>query len=162
MAAVPHLRSSQLSQNAKFSPWMDHSRKTLLETLLNVYTCEMRQPTAEFLLQKEPEIVSSPRVRQQLPEAERPALHPHLRRYLHAVANTTEESTGDLNGGGKSTDSLGRVQSPVCDIVREPGVAGTTAGEERVVAAVGGAVLHYPGEEERAAAVMPSHHRYFM
>ena len=53
--------------------------------------CEIRLPTAEFLLQKEPEIVSSPRVRQQLPEAERPPLHAHLCRYLHAATNTEEE-----------------------------------------------------------------------
>lgn len=67
-----------------------------------------------------------------------------------------------MNGGGKSADSLGRVQGPVCDVVGEPGVAGTTAGEERVMAAVGGAVLHYPGEERRGAAVNLSHHSCFM
>lgn len=39
-------------------------------------------------------------------------------------------------------DALGHVQSPVCDIISEPGVAGKTLGEERVVALVGGTVFH--------------------
>lgn len=59
-----------------------------------------------------------------------------------------------MDGGGKSADSLGRVQGPVGDVIGEPGVAGTTAGEERVMAAVGGAVLHDPGEEKRCTAQM--------
>lgn len=42
------------------------------------------------------------------------------------------------------TDSLGHAQGPVRDVVGEPGVAGKTLGEEGVVAAVGGAVLHQP------------------
>lgn len=54
-----------------------------------------------------------------------------------------------LNHAGKSADSLGCVQGPVCDVISEPGVAGETAGQERVVAAVGGAVLHYPGGHKR-------------
>lgn len=103
--------------------------------------------TAEFLLQEESEIVSAPRVRQQLPEAECPPLHPHLGWNLHAVANTQEESAGRLDGR-KSADSLGCVQGPVCDVISEPGVAGATAREEGVMAAVGGAVLHHPAEEK--------------
>lgn len=48
----------------------------------------------------------------------------------------------DTNDGSSSADSLGHVQGPVCDIVSEPGVAGKTLGEERVVVVVGGTVLH--------------------
>lgn len=107
--------------------------------------------TAELLLQEEPEVVPAPRVRQQLPEAEGPALHPHLGGRLHAV-ETHQESAGHLGGGGQSADSLGCVQGPVCDVVSEPGVARATAGQEGVVAAVGGAVLHHPAEEQRGAA----------
>lgn len=107
--------------------------------------------TAELLLQEEPEVVPAPRVRQQLPEAEGPALHPHLGGRLHAV-ETRQESAGHLGGGGRSADSLGCVQGPVCDVVSEPGVARATAGQEGVVAAVGGAVLHHPAEEQRGAA----------
>lgn len=66
------------------------AEKTLLETLSNVGTRERRQSTAEFLLQKEPEVTPSPRVRQQLPEAEGPPLHAHLCGDLRAVANTEE------------------------------------------------------------------------
>lgn len=47
-----------------------------------------------------------------------------------------------------SADSLGHVQGPVGDIIGEPGVAGKTLGEERIVAAVGGAVLHQPAGTE--------------
>lgn len=43
-----------------------------------------------------------------------------------------------------SADPLGHVQGPVGDIISEPRVAGKTLGEERIVAAVGGTVLHYP------------------
>lgn len=43
-----------------------------------------------------------------------------------------------------SADSLGHVQGPVRDVVGDPGVAGETLGEERVVAFIGGAVLHQP------------------
>lgn len=43
---------------------------------------------------------------------------------------------------GASADSLGHVQGPVRDIIGEPGVAGQTFGEEGIVAAVGGAILH--------------------
>lgn len=107
--------------------------------------------TAELLLQEEPEVVPAPRVRQQLPEAEGPALHPHLGGRLHAV-ETHQESAGHLGGGGRSADSLGCIQGPVCDVVSEPGVARATAGQEGVVAAVGGAVLHYSAEEQRGAA----------
>lgn len=42
-----------------------------------------------------------------------------------------------------SGDSLGCIQGPVCDIISEPWVARKTLGEKRIMAAVGGAVLHY-------------------
>lgn len=48
----------------------------------------------------------------------------------------------NINDASSSTDSLGHVQGPVCDIVSLPGVAGKTLGEERVVVVIGGTVLH--------------------
>lgn len=45
-------------------------------------------------------------------------------------------------------DSLGHVQSPVCDVISEPGVAGKTLGEERVMADIGGTVLHQSARTE--------------
>lgn len=102
--------------------------------------------TAEFFLQEEPEIVASPRVRQQLPEAEGPALHTHPGGRFHAVTHTEEEESAEaFHRAGEEADSLGRVQGPVGDVIGQPGVARETAGEEGVVAAVGGAVLHDPG-----------------
>lgn len=116
--------------------------------------------TAEFLLQEEPEVVSSPRVREQLPEAERPPLHPHLCWRFHTVPTTSEESTGGLNPSGKSAGSLGHAEGPVCDVISQPGVAGETAGQEGVVAAVGGAVLHDPGKHKRRASARLEQHIY--
>lgn len=165
VAAVPHFRSSQLSQNAKFSPWKHRSRKKLacnsrLKTfkLFKDQRCVCH--TAEFLLQKEPEVVPSPRVREQLPEAERPPLHPHLCWRFHTVPTTSEALTGGLNPSGKSAGSLGHVEGPVCDVISQPGVAGETAGQEGVVAAVGGAVLHDPGRHKRPASARLERHIY--
>lgn len=53
-----------------------------------------------------------------------------------------------LNPSGQSAGSLGHVEGPVCDVIGQPGVAGETGGQEGVVAAVGGAVLHDPGEQQ--------------
>ena len=39
-------------------------------------------------------------------------------------------------------NALGHVQFPVCDVIGEPGVAGKTLGEERVMAVVGGTIFH--------------------
>lgn len=56
--------------------------------------------------------------------------------------------------------SLGHVEGPVCDVIGQPGVAGEAAGQEGVVAAVGGAVLHDPGEQKRRASARPERHIY--
>lgn len=109
--------------------------------------------TAEFFLQEESEIISSSWVWEQLSKTERPPLHTHFSRYLHAVAHTEERSPTliwlnlyrfNISHVLASADSLGHVQGPVGDIISEPRVAGKTLGEERIMAAVGGTVLHYP------------------
>lgn len=41
--------------------------------------------TAELFLQEQSEIISSSRVWEQLPEAERPPLHTHFSWYLHTI-----------------------------------------------------------------------------
>ncbi len=51
-----------------------------------------------------------------------------------------------INYTSSSAVLLGHVKGPVCDIISEPGVAGKTLGEERIMAVVGGAILHQPAE----------------
>lgn len=65
-----------------------------------------------------------------------------------------------MNPSGQSAGSLGHVEGPVCDVIGQPGVAGETAGQEGVVAAVGGAVLHDPGEHKPRASARLERHIY--
>lgn len=67
---------------------------------------------------------------------------------------------GGLDPSGKPAGSLGHVEGPVCDVISQPGVAGETAGQEGVVAAVGGAVLHYPGKHKPRASARLEQHIY--
>lgn len=107
--------------------------------------------TAEFFLQEESEIISSSWVWEQLSKTERPPLHTHFSWCFHTVTHTHTDINlvKSLSIQHKlcllaSGDSLGHVQGPVGDIISEPRVAGKTLGEERIMAAVGSTVLHYP------------------
>ena len=46
-------------------------------------------------------------------------------------------------------DSLGHVQGPVRGVISEPGVAGKTLGEKRVVTTKGGTVFHQSARKSK-------------
>lgn len=92
VAAVPHFKSSQLSQNAKFSPTAVWKGKKKNNSVEDVTPCNMRlrcfswshwSLTAELLLQEKSEVVASPWIWQQLAKTEGPPLHTHLSGNFH-------------------------------------------------------------------------------
>lgn len=71
--------------------------------------------------------------------------------YTQLNLNNIEYNTNCVSS---LADSLGHVQSPVCDIISEPGVAGKTLGQERVVAPVGGTVFHQSARKNNLLSIM--------